>query len=165
MFLRFEWHVGYTFDSGEKSFLSPYVGWGYRYWKRGLGGPSPYDEKYTWQYIPVGIRADFELNDRWNMGANVAARLMFGGKMRVDSSTGNFKVDLGNKTGWFAELPIRYKFSTAWSFVGRPWYEYSEIGKSDEVYFIYAGSLISAAYEPASTTHQYGINIGLVYSF
>ncbi len=167
VFFRVEWDVGYTFDSGEKSSVTPYVGWGYRYWKRGLGGSSPYDEKYTWQYIPVGIRADFELNDRWNMGANVAARFMFGGKMRVKTRTENFKVDLGNKTGWFAEMPIRCKFSTAWSLVTTPWYEYSEIGKSNEVYYIYAGSFIAPdpAYEPASTTHQYGINIGLVYSF
>jgi hypothetical protein len=78
-----------------------------------LGGPQPFDEKYTWQYIPLGVRAGFELHDKWDVGANVAVRLMFDGKMRAESSAFNFKVDLGNKVGWFVEMPVRYLFSTA----------------------------------------------------
>jgi len=165
IFFRFELDIGYTFDSGEKSSVSPYIGWGYRYWERGLGGALPFDETYTWQYIPVGIRADFELNDKWDIGANVAARFMFSGKMRADSSGFDFKVDLDNETGWFAEIPIRYKFSPSWSLVVTPWYEYSEIGKSDPVYTIFEGRFILSAYEPSSTTDQYGINFGVQYSF
>ena len=170
IFFRFEWDVGYAFDAGKRSSFTPYVGYGYRYWERGLQGPAPFDERYTWHYVPVGIRADIELNDTWNIGANVAARIMFEGKMRaflsqIDSSASDFRVDLGNKTGWFAEVPIRCHFSGPWSFTVTPWYEYSEIGKSDEVNIIYVGGLIARAYEPASTTHQYGVNAGLVYSF
>jgi hypothetical protein len=170
VFFRLEWDVGYAFDSGEKSSLTPYIGYGYRYWKRGLGGPSPFDEEYTWHYFPVGIRADFELSGKWNIGANVAMRFMFGGKMRaflsqIDSSASDFKVDLGDTTGWFAEIPVRYRFSDAWSCVGTPWYEYSEIGKSNQVYVISPGNSLRLWHEPASTTHQYGINVGLAYSF
>ncbi|UCG80882.1 MAG: hypothetical protein JSV60_00955 [Desulfobacterales bacterium] len=166
IFFRFEWDIGYTFDGGDKYSVTPYVGWGSRYWKRGLGGPRPFDEKYSWQYIPVGVRAEFELHDKWDVGANVAVRFMFGGKMRAESSAFNFKVDLGNKVGWFAEMPIRYLFSTVWSFVAAPWYEYSEIGESNQVLIIDSGSTIRGPYlEPDSTTYQYGVNVGLVYSF
>jgi hypothetical protein len=118
----------------------------------------------------VGIRADFELNGEWNIEANIAMRFMFGGKMKaflsqIDSSASDFKVDLGDKTGWFAEIPVRYRFSDAWSFVGTPWYECSEIGKSNQVYVISPGNSLRLWHEPASTTHQYGINVGLAYSF
>jgi len=86
--------------------------------------------------------------------------------MRVESSSLNFKVDLGEKVGWFAEMPIGCLFSTSWSFVATPWYAFSEIGESNQVLVIDAGGTIRGPFlEPDSTTHQYGINIGLVYSF
>lgn len=166
IFFRFEWNIGYTFDGGDRYAVTPYLGWGYRYWKRGLGGPNPFDEKYSWQYIPVGVRAQCALHDKWTVGANVAARFMFGGEMRVESSSLNFKVDLGDKVGCFAEMPIRYLFSRAWSFALTPWYAFSEIGESNQVLVIDAGGTIRGPFlEPDSTTHQYGVNLGLVYSF
>lgn len=146
---------------------------------------TSYREKYTWHYIPVGIKADFQKGDNWRIGANVAARFMFGGKMKVylselDSSFNDPTVDLGNKVGWLAETPIRYRFwasrqskrypssgwfLSSWELVVLPWYEYSEIGKSNEADITYWGYVIDELYEPASTTHQYGINVGLIYSF
>lgn len=170
VFFHLEWDLGYTFDSGEKFSITPYIGYGYRYWKRGLGGPAPFDEKYTWHYFPVGIKTDCELNDKWNIGLNVAARFMSGGQMRaylshIDADASDFRVDLGDKTGGFAEMPIRCRFSPAWSLSGTPWYEYSEIGRSNQVYVLSPGSSLGLWHEPASTTHQYGIRVGLVYSF
>jgi hypothetical protein len=91
---------------------------------------------------------------------------MFGGEMRVESSSLNFKVDLGDKVGWFAEMPIRYLFSMALSFALTPWYAFNEIGESNQVLVIDAGGVIRGPFlEPDSTTHQYGVNVGLVYSF
>ena len=169
-FFRFEWDIGYTFDTQEGSSLCPYTGYGYRSWMRGLGGTAPYDEKYTWHYIPIGIKGDLELNDRWSVGANIAARLMFGGEIAIyysdiDPGYNDPEVDLGDEIGWFFEFPVRYRFDSNWSFVGTPWYEYSEIGKSDETYLTYYGAPVATVYEPASTTHQYGINFGVTYSF
>jgi len=164
-FFRLEWDIGYTFDAGKGFSLAPYVGYGYRYWERGKAKITStywtYREVYTWHYIPVGIKADFQVDNKWSIGANVAARFMFGGEMtacfsEVSSNLSDLTFDLGNEAGWFAEMPICYKFSADWSLVGTPWHEYSEIGESN---------VVGGFYEPASTTHQYGINVGLICSF
>ena len=47
-----------------------------------------------------------------------------------------------------------------WGIVLTPWYQYSAIGTSDTVY---SGHYMS--YEPDSTNHQYGINVGVSYTF
>lgn len=166
-FFRFEWDIGLTFNAGEDLWLAPYTGYGYRYWERGEEKITStywsYREEYTWHYIPVGVKAGFQVGNKWSIGADVAARFMFGGEMtayfsEVSPAFSDLTFDLGNKAGWFAEMPVRYKFSEHWSLVGTPWYEFSQIGRSNKVG-------VSQAYEPASTTNQYGINIGMTRSF
>ena len=95
---------------------------------------------------------------------------MFYGKMAVqfsdlDPGYNTPDVKLGNRTGYYAELPIRYKFSQFWSVVIKPWYAYDEIGQSDTVDLTYYGTTVGALYEPASTTHQYGVNVGVSVSY
>ncbi len=169
-FFRFEINLGYTFSIDKGFSLTPYTGYGYRSWDRGLGGSVPYDEKYHWSYIPLGIKANLEITDRWSIGTNAAARIMFGGKMKVylskvDPGFNNPTVDLGDKGGWFAEVPMRYKFAERWSVVGTPWFEYSEIGKSNEEILTFYGASRYTIYEPASETYQYGMKLGVVYWF
>jgi len=72
---------------------------------------------------------------------------------------------VSNKTGYFDEMPIRYEFLPSLSVVGTPWYEYSEIGKSNEVNVTYKGTYVGESYKAASKTEQYGIKLGLIYSF
>jgi hypothetical protein len=172
-FYRFEWDLGYTFSFWKGYSITPYVGYGYRYWKRWEPRITPdywtYEEKYTWHYIPVGVKANVELNDTWNIGANVAARFMCGGEMtayrsEVYANYSDPTFSLGDKTGFFAEMPVRYRLTKEWSVVGSPWYEYSEIGESDVENLTNAG-VATTGYEPFSRTRQYGINVGLIYSF
>jgi opacity protein-like surface antigen len=86
---------------------------------------------------------------------------MFYGRMtayfsELDPASGDLEFKLGNRVGYYAELPVRYKFSPSWSLVVKPWYEYSQIGQSD---------IVDGFYEPSSTTNLYGVNLGVVYSF
>jgi hypothetical protein len=95
---------------------------------------------------------------------------MFFGEMRayfseVDPGYNDPEFKLGNTVGWYADIPIRYKFSQYWSVVVKPWYEYSTIGKSDTVARTYHGIVDRYYYEPDSTTHQYGVNVGFVLSY
>ncbi|MCD6570446.1 MAG: autotransporter domain-containing protein [Deltaproteobacteria bacterium] len=165
-FFRLEMDIGYTFGLGNSA-ICPYVGLGYRTWTRGLGGPYPYDEKYSWRYVPVGVNIDFNVNSRLNIGANFSLRYMFNGEMEPKSSYFEAgKGNLGNKRGYFAELPVYYKLSSYISLIATPWYAYREIGKSD-YFFIndHYASISYYAYEPDSTTYQYGTTIRLVWEF
>ena len=164
-FFRGELNVGYNFDITRNISLKPYTGYGYRQWERGQASVtatySSYREKYYWHYIPVGVAAEFNCGERVVIEPNAGLRIMFYGKMiayysELDPTSNDPEFKLGNKIGYYAEVPFRYKFSQSWSVIIKPWYEYSEIGQSDTV---------DLTYEPSSRMHLYGVNLGAVYSF
>jgi hypothetical protein len=75
--------------------------------------------KYYWHYIPVGVVGEFGIGKNVAVEPKVGARFMFYGKMAVqfsdlDPGYNTPDVKLGNKTGYYAEAPIRYKFSQFW---------------------------------------------------
>jgi hypothetical protein len=171
---RFEWDIGYNFAISKSISLKPYVGYGYRNWSRGevdvTATYTSYNEKYYWHYLPVGIMADLTIGDKLVIQPNAGLRIMFNGKMtanlsELDPGYNDPHFTLGNKTGWYAEIPVTYKFSQTWAIVMKPWYEYSEIGQSDTVPLTYYGAIYGYAYEPSSKTHQYGVNVGVVASY
>jgi len=170
---RGEWDIGYNFAVTKNISIKPYTGYGYRLWDRGYAKVTTaytnYKERYYWHYIPVGIGADFNIGERLVIEPNVGLRIMIYGRMtayysELDANNDDPEFKLGNRTGWYAELPVKYKLTQSWSFVIKPWYEYSEIGQSDSVAYIYNGGL-NVAYEPSSRTKQYGVNVGATFSF
>ncbi len=168
-FFKLQWDFGYPWAIRDNFVLTPYLGLGYRYWERGETSYPNYKEVYTWGYIPVGLRIDYDINDKWRVGGNVAANFMFGGNMKAylsELSRGAPDLDfsLGNEVGWYAELPVTYRITNNWALTAAPWYEYSTIGRSDTKYFRYGGSLYSA-YEPSSKTNQFGISLSADLSF
>lgn len=171
---RGEWDIGYNFALTKNISIKPYVGYGYRHWVRGetewRSIAWSIKERYYWNYLPAGLSAEFNMSDKFFLEPNVGIRWMFFGKMRAYFSEmmagyNDPEFKLGNKLGWYAEIPIRYKFSQYWSVVVKPWYEYSEIGKSDYEDLTYYGLYEDTYYEPASRTHQYGLNVGMVFSY
>ena len=173
---KFEWDIGYPIPIGKSFTLTPYAGYGYRYWQRGdsryIAQVNAYSikEEYYWHYIPVGITANYDITDRWSIGGTASANIMFYGKMKAHASEVMAGVNdpdftLGNKVGFYAELPVTFRFTKNWALVLAPWYEYSAFGQSDTVNLTYAGTVIGYAYEPASKTNQYGANLGANFSF
>jgi hypothetical protein len=116
-FLNAEGNVGLTFPAPSATSLTVYAGLGYRYWERGLGGWEPYRERYTWKYVPAGVRWDSPSKARWGWGVDFAARFMYGGKIRVYFSEiyatlNDLDLTLGNRPGWKLQAPVRYRFLT-----------------------------------------------------
>jgi hypothetical protein len=173
-FFKFEADFGYAVGVADNFLLIPYIGYGYRYWERGQARKTAtyttFEEDYSWSYIPIGLKADYDINERWNIGGTIAINIMFNGKMKaypskVIAGVNDPEFDLGNKIGFYVDLPITYKLTSNWSIVGTPWYEYSEIGQSNNVNITYGGTVVGYAYEPGSKTNQYGFNLGASYSF
>jgi len=160
---RFEGNIGYTLDTGRRSSLVLYWGLGYRQWNRSEakdhGVATSYKEEYEWLYMPVGAKIIFELGDDWRVEPNFAFRVMLDGKMKAKMGKiggQDLEFELGNETGWYASVAVKYYLSRHWGVELTPWMEKSKIGKSN---------MVGGYYEPASDTTMYGINMGIVFSF
>jgi len=165
--LKFEANIGYAIPIGKDFLLIPYLGYGYQYWERGDNRIIPefsavwIQEVYKWHYIPVGIKADYNITEKFNIAASVAANFMFLGKMTAYLSYiggPDTEFTLGNRIGFYAEIPVTYKFTNNIGITVTPWYEYSSFGESDV-------DAATGFYEPSSKTTKYGVNAGVLFSF
>ncbi len=166
--LKFETNIGYAIPIAKGFLLIPYLGCGYQYWERGdnriipeSGGTVQFQEVYKWFYIPVGIKADYNITEKLNIAASAAANFMFWGTLTAYLSyIGGPDTDftLGNRIGFYAEIPVTYKFTNNFGISVTPWYEYSSFGASDV-------DAATGFYEPSSRTNKYGINAGILFSF
>ena len=147
-----DFQVVYAVPINDKKNQYVYAGIGNRNWKRSLSANQ--NETYEWSYIPVGYRNEFKINKKVDGAVDVSAKFMFDGTMKAEED--NMKFTLGNKPGFRAEVPITYKMDTEWALKLTPWYEFSAIGRSN---------VVGGYYEPDSVTHQYGVNVGVQYSF
>ena len=83
----------------------------------------------------------------------------------IDPGYNDSEFKLGNRTGWYAEMPLRFKLSQFLSVVVKPWCEYSEIGQSDVEVRTFYGAFNGYFYELSSKTNQCGVNVGATLSF
>jgi hypothetical protein len=165
---KFEANIGYAIPIGKDFLLIPYLGYGYQYWQR--GDPDyiaefntvSYQEIYKWHYIPVGIKADYNITKKLNISASAAANFMFSGRMTANFSAipigyPDMNFTLGNRVGFYAEIPVTFKFTNDIGITITPWYEYSSFGQSDVNEYGF--------YEPSSKTNKYGVNVGVLLLF
>jgi len=142
----------------KKQFI--YTGIGWHKWDRDLV-PGAEDEIYEWLYLPLGYRCEFLSGHQVHAALDICAKFMIHSQMNVILDGDKATADIGSRPGIRLELPIACALDEGWELKLTPWYEYSAIGKSPN--FSVAGS--GGFYEPASTNRQYGINVGLQYSF
>ena len=171
--LKIEGNLGYSFPFRGQGTITPFTGYGFRYWERGQSRITPTfkhaQEDYYWSYLPLGVRIDYPVNSKWRVGSTLQANLMFSGRMKAHlSQIGEADTDpefnLGNDLGFYIDLPVRYSLSSRWSLAMTPWYEYSSIRESNHVK-VYKGLTYRYICEPGSRTHQYGVHLGAGYHF
>ena len=151
---RYEGNLGYTFDIGHYLSISPYTGLGYRTWDRSTDKDMGYEEEYKWVYLPVGVKLILEIGDNWRIEPNLVYRLMLDGEMKIPGS--GLEFNLGNESGWHADIAVKYYFSQHWGIEFVPWYEKMKLGESN---------VVDGYLEPESDTTQYGVNLGVIFSF
>jgi hypothetical protein len=158
--------LGYKlFEEGRTTF-SPYLGVGYRYWRRGENSGADYTELYTWWYGAAGLNVAHR-SGRWILGADAALLYPMFMKMTTtmggnfDSTTFHIKPLPGVRL----ELPVQYELGrdigTAYSIFLTPYYERWDIGKSPNVRMTRGGVTTgNVFYEPKSGTDIFGLRLG-----
>jgi hypothetical protein len=167
-----EANIGFTVYPGKGNFpvsTTLYTGVGYRYWKRELGGPSPYSEEYAWFYFPLGLIVSYPITERWTGEVEIAAWFIYDPEVKVNLSGVNPnysspKLELGNRVGLKIALPFNYRFSPRWSLNLFPSYEYYSFGGSNPATITYVPVPLSVKY-PGSDTHIFSLNAGLKFHF
>lgn len=146
--------VTYGVPINEKATQYVYAGIGTHKWDRNMLGQYGYDEQYSWDYLPVGYRYEYTAGNKVHGAIDASVQFMFNGKM--DSSDIGGEFTLGNQPGFKIEAPITYQMSSKFGVVLTPWFQYSSIGESN---------VVMGYYEPHSMNHQYGVDLGLSYTF
>lgn len=170
-FYRYEFAIGYKILNIGGAALTPYVGIGYRDWRRGENALPDYLEKYTWGYVPVGLNYVSRF-DRWTIGADVALQFPFNmdAKTDMDHAIDSATFHLKARTGFRAELPVSVdisKSADAMKVFGflTPYYQHWGIGASNDVTVTSGGVPVGILYEPKSDTNIFGFQVGIGVNF
>ena len=144
--------LGRAFNGSESFGFTPYLGAGYRYWRRDIqpnNGVSGLLEAYRWFYGVIGVEAAWKKSDRLSLGADLRAVRPFNAKLDVEISR-TTTLDLASRTGYRLGLPIRWSFGGKFGVGIEPYYERQELG---------ASAPKNGILEPSSDTDIFGIHV------
>jgi Autotransporter beta-domain len=143
---------GYSFAMGGSVTLAPYIGAGYRYWRRDIlpnRGVSGLLEVYRWPYATVGLELGLYRTERFQGGIDVRFVRPINPKLDVDINP-ETTLDLGARTGYRVALPLRWSFGASQGILLEPYYEHQEIGESPPR---------NGILEPSSDTDIFAVNL------
>ena len=169
-FFTFEVNAGFKALNFDTATLSPYVGLGYRDWKRGTDNLPDYQEDYSWWYIAAGGNLAYRFN-RLVIAADVALLYPFGSQMttNVAGMVDEASFEIKPHFGYRIEVPVNYEIPQDENlkiFVfGTPFYQKWKLGASDPVTLTQGGIPVGLAIEPDSTTVMYGFRVGVGLNF
>lgn len=166
--MKYEGNIGYTFGPMDKLLITPYIGIGYRSWEAGsVATPVGLftKEVISWFYIPIGVKADYRFNEKWTIGGVITANPTFGSTYWSEMSD-SLDRSLKDRVGYSVELPITYRFTDTLSVIATPWYERTNLGGSDSYALMNSnGTVTNTSGVPSSWIRQYGLKLGLIYTF
>jgi hypothetical protein len=143
---------GYSFGGGSSVTLAPYLGAGYRYWRRDIlpnRGVSGLLETYRWPYAVVGLELGLYKTERFEGGIDVRLVRPINPKLDVEIDT-ETTLDLGSRTGYRLSFPLNWSFGPAQGILLEPYYERQEIGASPPR---------NGILEPRSHTEIFALNL------
>ncbi|MCU7812157.1 MAG: hypothetical protein KZQ77_13100 [Candidatus Thiodiazotropha sp. (ex Notomyrtea botanica)] len=168
--LNLELTAGYGFYTTERQNLSLIAGAGYRKWWRNIRSTptaNGLDEIYDWGYGLLGLRGKHRLDQQTHLtGEFYLTRVVNPGlNVRFISHFDNAELDLGEETGFRIRLTLDRQLSRSTSFWVSPWYEYWELGRSNDAPLFSNGIQVGTLFEPQSETRNFGVNLGLSWRF
>ncbi len=150
--------LGRAFDMTPTFTVTPYLGSGYRYWRRDI---QPNNrvlgllENYRWFYGTLGLEGTWKASERFNIGADVRVIRPFDAKLDVKINP-ETTLDLAPRTGYRLALPLRWSFGGRFGLAFEPYYEHQEFG---------ASAPKNGLLEPASDSDIFGLSLSGRFNF
>lgn len=163
---------GYSFFISERSVVTPYVGYGYRYLnddmagKTSTTGAAGYERESNYYYIPIGM----EGITVFESGCSVRIKLEYDyfchGIQRSLLGTLPGYVDVKNNQGdghgYRASVRFQRKGERIDFFI-EPFIRYWSIEESENAYYNYYGIIPMVAVEPKNNSKEFGLNVAIEY--
>ena len=150
--------LGYAFKSANRVSLTPYIGAGYRYWRRDIlpnSGVSGLLENYRWFYGALGLELDWKNSEPFSIGADLRFIRPINPKLDVKISP-ETTLDLGPRTGFRLGVPINWSLRGNFGIALEPYYERQDLGASPPK---------NGVLEPSSDTDIFGIHLSGRFTF
>ena len=160
--------IGYDFSVGSGSILTPFTGFGSRYWNDQVQGPYAYEREVIYYYSPIGLMFAAPINSNWNWGINAEYDFFWGGTAKaylsdVDSGFNDPEGEWGVGDGYGVRGSIWFAGDVS-NNVGmriEPFVRYWDIDDSDTDTITYYGTTVGWGYEPETTVFAAGVRVGL----
>jgi len=150
----------------QDSRLGLYAGLGYRHWRRDIRStPAAFglDETYRWWYGILGVRGEYDVNDRVRLRADMALTRTLDPSIKVRFAAGydDATLDLGAANGLRVAVALENRLGNGMALFVSPWYEYWKLGRSADAVLRQNGIPAGTVFEPQSETHNLGIHAGV----
>jgi Autotransporter beta-domain len=144
--------LGYAFNSANPVTLTPYLGGGYRYWRRDIlpnNGVSGLLENYRWFYGVLGLEVGWQKSERFSIGADLRFIRPINPKLDVKIAR-ETTLDLGPRTGVRFGVPMNWSLRGNFGIALEPYYERQALDASPAK---------NGILEPASETDIFGVHL------
>ena len=159
--------IGNDFSVGSGIILTPFTGFGSRYWNDEIQSRYGYEREVTYYYSPFGLMFAAPITGNWNWGINAEYDFFWGGKVESHLS------DLG--AGW-SDADNEWDVGDGYGVRGSIWFagdvndnvgmriepfvRYWDIDDSD-IDTVNTPLGRAFVYEPATTVFAAGVRVGL----
>jgi len=162
--------VGYDFKLSSKEFITPYIGFGYRYLNDDMSGKQTstghwgYGRESFYYYIPIGFEAVSRLDSKWSVTVKLEYDYFLDGKQKsklsdADSGYNNIKNDQDGGYGIKSSIKILYDYSSV-KISFEPFINYWSIDESDSELKEFNGvSTGYYGYEPDNRSTEIGMRL------
>ncbi len=148
----YELQLGLIFKRGLNKLpfdFTLYTGYGIHIWERkfsGEGNSVKFRQEYTWGYVPVGFKINYNMTSKLSVGLDVAAKLVTRARLRANlngaagngiTANTNPGANLGRRVGGRVEIPFIYTTSNSkgWSYIITPWVDIMQTVEKDQMAF------------------------------
>jgi len=155
---------GFEAKVSEKLFISPYLGFGYRYLLDKDDGAKydratntlvlDYKREQTYYYLPLGADFKIPLGSGWRLAFNGEFDILLRGENTSHIRDGYGKREVRQNSGYGVRASTKVeKHLQSVGFFAEPFYRYWNISKSTEDH----------GWEPKNNTNEFGLRIGAIF--